>query len=138
MRLPRIAVFALVAVLAVSMVGGGFAGAATVKKFPTSVTINFVAGDAYHADKFKGKVKSRKKACRRHRKVTVLRKKPGPDAKYGSDFTNRKGKYVVTRGDATHARAGKYYAKAKKKVKVKSNGTKIVCKKGKSKTITVP
>ena len=94
MRTPRIAVLALIAVFAVGTLGGGFAGAATVKKFPTKVTINFVAGDAYHADKFKGKVKSDKKVCRKHRKVTVFRKKSGPDAKYGSDFTNNKGKYV--------------------------------------------
>ena len=136
MRLPRIAVVALVAVLAVGLIGGGFAAAA-VKKFPTKVTINFVAADAYHADKFKGKVKSRKALCRKKRKVTVFRVKSGPDVKYGTDLTNKKGKYVVTKGDATHAKAGNYYAKAKKKVKHK-NGNKIVCKKGKSPTITVP
>jgi hypothetical protein len=70
--------------------------------------------------------------------VTVFRKKSGPDAKYGTDKTNKKGNYLVTKGDASHARSGKYYAKAKKKTKTKANGDKIVCKSGKSKTVTVP
>src|SRR5919197_751562 len=124
MKLARIAAIGLVAALLVASLGGGFASAVTVKKFPTKVTINFVAGTTYSADKFKGKVKSRKALCKKKRKVTVFRKKSGPDQKFGTDLTNKKGKYVVTKGDAAHARAGNYYAKAKKKVK-KKPGKKI-------------
>jgi hypothetical protein len=136
MRLPRIVAIVLVAALALGTIGGGFAAAST-KKFPTQVTINFTAGNPpyYTADKFKGKVKSAKKLCKKKRKVTVFRKKSGPDVAFGSDKTNKKGKYVVAPGK--HAPSGKYYSKAKKKVKHK-NGNKIVCKKGKSPTISVP
>jgi hypothetical protein len=127
MRLPRIAVFALVAVLAVGLIGGGFAAATT---FKTTVTIHFTP-NPYYGDKFNGKVKSKKKFCKKHRKVIVFRKKPGPDAKFGSDFTNKKGNYVVAPGKT--AKSGNYYAVAKKKKKGKT-----VCKKGVSKTIFVP
>jgi hypothetical protein len=137
MRPSRIAAVTLVVALAVAVVGAAPAVAST-QKFPTKVTIHFVAGSSYSADKFKGKVKSQKAVCRKHRKVTVFRKKAGPDVKYGTDFTNKKGNYLVTKGDASHARSGQYYSKAKKKVKKKANGNKIVCIHGKSKTITVP
>jgi hypothetical protein len=132
MRLPRTVAIAVIAALAVTLVGGGFAAAST-KKFPTKVTINFTSGT--YADKFNGKVKSRKALCKKGRKVTVFRVKSGADAKFGTDKTNKKGKYVVAPGKK--AAAGNYYAKAKKKVK-KKNGNKIVCKKGKSPTISVP
>src|SRR4051812_27915102 len=111
MRLPRIAAIVLIAALVVAAIGGGFAAAST-KKFPTKVTINF-SGSPY-GDSFFGKVKSQKKKCKKGRKVTVFRQKPGTDAKFGSDKSNNKGKYNVDPGK--NAASGNYYSKAKKKV----------------------
>jgi hypothetical protein len=137
MKLPRIAIVATVAVLAAAAIlaiGGGLA-TAHIKKYGSTVTINFQEGGAY-ADQFRGKVRSNKAACKKQRTVKVYRKKPGPDALYGSDKTNKKGKYVVAPG--RNATPGNYYAKAKKRVLKKNSLHKHVCKKATSNTIPVP
>jgi hypothetical protein len=85
MKLPRIAIVATVAVLAAAAilaVGGGFA-TAHIKRYTSTLTINFQGGT--YADKFFGRVNSSNPACKRKRTVNVYRKKPGPDAVFGSD-----------------------------------------------------
>jgi hypothetical protein len=137
MKLPRIAIVVTVAVLAAAAilaVGGGISAAHT-KKYASRVTINFQAGT--YADQFFGKVKSNKAACKKKRTVKVYRKKSGPDALFGTDKTNRRGKYVVAPGK--RAKSGRdYYAKAKKKVLKKNSSHRHVCRAATSRTITVP
>jgi hypothetical protein len=137
MKLPRIAIVATIAALAAAAileVGGGLATAHT-QKYGTTVTINFQAGT--YADKFFGRVKSHNAACKKKRKVKVFRKKPGPDAVFGTDTTNKKGKYLVAPGKRAKS-GGKYYAKAKKRVLKKNSLHNHVCRAGTSSTITVP
>ena len=137
MKLPRIAIVATVAVLAAAAilaVGGGISAAHTAK-YKTKVTINFQPGT--YADRFFGKVKSKNPACIKKRTVKVYRQKSGPDVLFGTDTTNKKGKYLVAPGK--HAKSGGgYYAKAKKRVLKKNSLHKHVCRAGTSRTITVP
>lgn len=135
---------ALVLAFALSIGGIGAFAQDGAKKVKTKVSIKFVAGapatgpyDQPGADKFKGKVrpktKSRKikRKCRKNRTVKVKRVGSGT---IGTDKTNKKGRYKVV---VANAPADQYFAKAKKKV-VRVKGKRVVCKKGKSKTITVP
>ena len=124
-------VIALVVALACLSIGAVSALAA--HKFRTRVTIHFVEGTTpYGADKFKGKVKSKKAKCERRRKVTVKRVQPGPDQVIGVDRSDGSGRWkVVVAGSAP---SGQYFAVAKKRT-LKSGA---VCKKGKSDTVAVP
>jgi len=117
------------ALLATSLVTGPALGAAT-KKFATHVTINFT--QTTYSATFKGKVKSDRAGCRKKRKVLVFRKN-SPNVKIASTKSNKKGKWHTDLSGTPPP--GDYFAKAKKKTL--KNGT-IVCKKGKSPTITVP
>ena len=134
MRLSRTSVFVLIAVLVAGTIGAGLANGAA-KKVRTKVTISFQGSD--YGDSFSGKVKPKakgklKKKCRKGRRVTV-RQVGG--SKVGTDKTNRKGKWFVSVGGL--ADPGQYRAKAKKK-KIRFKGSEVVCKKGKSRPITVP
>ena len=148
MKAARVTVGALVAVLVVGLIGSGFATGASKKKVKTKVTIAFQGSD--YGDKFKGKVKAKpkkvsgkakkklKKKCQKKRKVIVFQKVAGGKERIGGTKTNKKGKYVRNVGGL--ADPGKYFAQAKKKkVKVKTSSGKLkgVCKKGKSKRVTV-
>ena len=149
MRLSRATVYALIAVLAVGLVGSGLAtGAGKKVKAKTKVTIRAQGSD--YDDKFLGKAKAKpkkvsgkakkkfKKKCKKKRKVTVFHKVSGGKEKVGSRKSNKKGKWTVKVNGL--ADPGKYFAVAKKKkVKVKTNAGKRkgVCKKGKSKKVTV-
>ena len=117
------------ALLATSLVAGPALGAAP-KKVTTHATINFTTST--YSAAFKGKVKSKKAACRKKRKVVVIRK-DNPNVKIASTKSNKKGKWHTDLGGTPPA--GDYFAKEKKK-KIK-HGT-VVCKKGKSPTISVP
>ena len=66
--------------------------------------------------------------------MVVFHKVSGVEQRVGGDKTNKKGKWSVNVGGL--ADPGKYFAEAKKK-KVKVGGKKGVCKKDKSKTVTV-
>jgi hypothetical protein len=134
MKLPRIAAIAVIALLAVGAMGGGFA-VAHVKKFFTDVTIKYSA-NPYYGDQFSARLRSNKNRCEKHRKVKVLQKQPGKDDLFGTDRTNRHGKYVVAPGGS--ASPGDYYAKAKKKKLKHNRHHKHVCKKGRSDAISVP
>jgi hypothetical protein len=135
MKLSRAAIYAIVAMLVVGAVGAGIA-TAHKKKIKSTVTIAWHDNDdPYYeqGDHFDGDVDSKKKKCRKNRKVTVKRVGGG---KVGSDQTNNQGHYVVQVGG--EAAPGDYFAKAKKKVIKKNKNHKHVCKKAKSNTISVP
>jgi hypothetical protein len=59
-----------------------------------------------HHRVFKGRLSSSKHACVAGQKVTVFRKRPGPDRKIGADKTSSTGVYRVRDANAK----GKYYA----------------------------
>jgi len=77
------------------------------------------------AARFSGKVKA-KKGCKKGRKVKI--------ANVGKTKTDQRGKYEIPIKGA--GAPGTSKAKVKKKT-IRKNGEKIVCKKGKSNTITV-
>jgi hypothetical protein len=130
-------------------IGAGLAtGASNKIKVKSKVTIKHQGSD--YGDSFSGKVKAKpkkvkgkakkklKKKCVKKRKVTVFQKVPGGKERVGATKTNRKGRWVRDAGGLVEP--GRYYAQAKKKkTKVKVDGVKVkaVCKKGKSKRITV-
>ena len=95
--------------------------------YPTDVTIKEQNGD------FHGKVKSPEggQQCVEDRKVTVFKKKDGPDKRINSDTTDTAGNWNTGN---THVGKGKYYAKAKA-VLLKTD--EVLCEKGKSETVTV-
>ena len=126
-KLAMLAVIALVSALAF---GALSANAAKVKKFPTSVTINYHAGT--YGDSFDGKVKSPKRACRRGRTVQVKLVLPGPDQIIGTDQSDAQGNWEVDAGG--FAASGAYYARAKKK-KLRP---RRICRKAKSPIVLVP
>ena len=113
--------------LAVAIVAGAVLAAAVIApdvgaatKVRSKITISL------HGSKFKGKVKSRKAICKKHRKVLLYR----GHKKIDRTKTNRRGKWHVNIGHKP--RAGRYHSVAKKK----KHGS-IVCKRAKSRTITV-
>lgn len=114
---------ALVMCLGLVLAGVASAGA----PFPTEVTIKEQGGD------FHGKVKSPDggQQCIEDRKVTVLKKKDGPDKTINSDTSDTAGNWDTGN---THVGPGKYYAKAKH-VLLKTD--EVLCETGKSETVTV-
>ena len=117
-------VMALVACLALGSVTMAV-GASTVK-VKTKVTLTFAKTGTppYNQSVFSGKVKA-KKGCKKNRKVSI------PNV--GKTKSDGSGNYSISTGAVP---AGTYQATAKKK-KIKKNGTTIICKKGKSNTVTV-
>jgi hypothetical protein len=136
MRLPRIIVFGLIAALLVGVIGVGVAAGAKLK-VRTKATISF-QGSTY-GDSFSGKVKVKgqpkkiKKKCKKGRNVILVRKQGSQKEKVAKTKSKRKGRYAF---DVGAADPGNYFVKVKKKVK-KKGGNKIVCRKGKSPTISV-
>ena len=131
-KLSTVLALAAVAALLTVSIGGGpaLAGRHHVHKVGTKLTIHFT--HSTYSAKFSGKVKSHKSFCRSHRKVVVIRK---PSHKVGHTKSNKRGKWSVkTGGTPKH---GRYFAKAPKK-RVHKHHKTFVCKKGHSRTITVP
>lgn len=141
MKKLTVLVIALVGTLAL---GGIAASAAQNKiKVKSKVTLRYVPGEygtspPYYADAlFKGKVSVKgknasskaKKKCKKRRTVVVKRVGGG---KFDTTKTNKNGRYSVDATDA-YTEPGQFVAKAKRKVK-----GKFVCKKAKSKRVTVP
>jgi hypothetical protein len=141
MKKLTVLVVALVATLAFGAIA---ATAAQDKvKVKSKITLKYKAGEygdppyyGYPEAVFKGKVgvkggknisSKAKKKCKKKRTVVV--KQVGGD-KFGKTKTNKTGRYSL---DASDAESGQYVAKVKKKVK-----GNIVCKKAKSKKVTVP
>jgi hypothetical protein len=128
-------VYGLVAVLAVGAIGAGMATGAKKKSRTKAISFQSSA----YGDSFSGKVKSKgkkkiKKKCKKGRNVIVIRKAGNQKQKIGKTKSKKKGRWALDVGGL--AEPGNYFAKVKKKVK-KKGGNKIVCKKGKSPTISV-
>ena len=124
--------------LAATLVFGGFvATAATKKTVGTGLSIRYSSGsaidpsDPFASARFTGKVRSGKKQCKKKRAVVITEKGIG---KIGKTKSEKDGSYAV---ETPGFGPGKYYAKAKKKT-IKKKNKRIVCKAGKSPTITVP
>jgi hypothetical protein len=98
--------------------------------YATHVTIKEENGD------FHGKVKSPEggQICIENRKVTVFKKKDGPDQKVNSDTSGSDGSWNTGN---THVGHGKYYAKAKAVFETRAAKGVLFCEKGKSETVTV-
>ncbi len=126
--MKKLLAMALAGALLVSSIGAVPAAAVHHKKFRTKVTIHFT--QSTYSAAFFGKTKSKKAACRRHRKVKVIRASNGQ--LIASTKSNRTGDWTANVGGTPPA--GDYFAKAKKKI-LKSGA---ICKKGKSPRITVP
>jgi hypothetical protein len=104
---------------------------ALLASYPTDLTIKEQNGD------FHGKVKTDEGGeifCLPDRKVTVFKKKDGPDQKVNSDTTDKTGRWDTGN---THVGPGKYYAKAKAVQQMMKRGEPPLCEKGKSETVTV-
>jgi hypothetical protein len=110
------------------------AGAHTVG-FNSHVTMGFQPGHREANDTFFGTVISAKPLCEQHRRVAVQRSVDGPDALVGTDFTDADGRWEVQVHDAP---AGTYYARATRKVLVRSPGQHLhVCRPGISNEVKV-
>ena len=118
-------VIALVACLALGMVSVSIGKPG--QKVTTNVTLDYneTGNPPYNQATFSGKVKA-KKGCKKNRKIKL----PG----VGNTKSNQQGRYSISLNNP--ASPGTYQATAKKK-KIKKNGKKIVCKKGKSNKLTV-
>ena len=105
-----------------------------VKKVETTLTLTYAeTGTApYSQSAFSGQVKA-KKGCKKARDITI--RNTGTGAVVGTTTSASNGSYSVSL--STVAPAGTYQAEAAKKVRKQNNGTKIVCKKGTSNTVTV-
>jgi hypothetical protein len=134
-KLSRVTVYGLVAVLAVGAIGAGVATGAKKKvKSKSSISVQ----SSTYGDSFSGKVKAKgkakkkvKKKCKKGRNVVI---KQAGGGKLGNVKSKKKGVWSFNVGG--EAEPGNYFAKVKKKVKKKGDN-KIVCRKGKSPTITV-
>jgi len=102
---------------------------AEVEKFDSRTTIG-IAVPLYH-----GKVKSEARQCVRNRRVVLFERREGPDAKVGSDRTNRRGKWKVKVPVADLEPQDRFYAKARRKLNIVS-GDGYVCRGDRSKTVT--
>jgi hypothetical protein len=97
------------------------AASATGASYSTKIVVS-LKFPAFH-----GKLKSSRKACAKHRKVKLFRKKAGPDKLLGTDRTSAKKKWSIPIGKRLTSGAS-YYAKAPAK------GT---CKPAKSKVLSI-
>jgi hypothetical protein len=118
----------LVACLAAGSLTLASADSSKVKKVKTKVSLAYKeTGTApYNQSSFSGKVKG-KKGCKKSRKVSI--------AGVGKTKSSKSGKYSISRSSS--APAGTYQAKVKKKKIKKKGKPTIVCKKAKSKKVTV-
>lgn len=125
---------ALMATLALSS-AVATAGAGDVTTVASRVTIKFNGGNGPYAeqDHFTGRVRSKKRKCRKNRKVAVYRRAEGVGVLVGRDTTNRRGRYRVSENNVP---PGRYYTKAKRKRFHRGNH-RFVCKRARSKTIRV-
>jgi hypothetical protein len=122
--------------LAIALIACLVVGSVTVavgnpqtKKVKTTLTLNYTqSGTApYNQSVFSGQVKA-KKGCKKNREISI----PG----VGATTSDNSGKYSISTSSAVAP--GTYQATAAKKKRKKGNGTKIICKKGVSNTVTVP
>ena len=108
--------------------------AAHTARYGSTVTIRFQPGHREVSDTFSGRVVSVKDRCERHRTVNVRRRLDGPDALVGTDLTDADGDWEV---QVASTPAGTYYARAKRKVLLRSSSHVHVCKPAVSNDLTV-
>jgi hypothetical protein len=133
MKLSRLAIYLVAAILVVGAVGAASV-TAHKKKIKATVTIQWNDNEGPYAtgDIFSGDVATKKK-CRKDRTVKVFRAQG--DQLIGTDKTNSQGHYIVEVGG--EASPGDYFAKLKKKALKRNKKHKHICKKATSPTITV-
>ena len=129
LRITVAAALACVALAALAVVA-----AAHTAKYDSTVTIKFRPGHGEVLDAFSGEVASARDRCVKHRQVVVRERLEGPDALVGTDFTNMDGDWEV---QAESVEPGTYYAKAKRKVLLRSDSHLHVCKAAVSDDLTV-
>jgi hypothetical protein len=105
------------------------AAAAGTPRFDSKVSIHY--SEATGTPTFYGKVRSERDRCKRHRHVTVFRKKEGPDIEMGSDRTGSRGRWKVKRASVPAHRT--YYAKVRRRTTYAG-----VCKRARSKDLFIP
>jgi hypothetical protein len=123
----RIVAVVLSAMLLVAVSGPTLAPAAKI--FKTKVTITQGDNSNFH-----GKVKSRKRACKKGRKVTLQRKTTYQSTFHsiGFDRSNKRGKWKV---NTTPVSQASYRAKVKKKRLRHHRG---ICERARSRVIVAP
>ena len=131
-RSLRIAVTAVLACSALAAMA--VVAAAHTARYDSTVTISFQPGHREVSDTFSGKVVSVKDRCEKNRTVNVRRRLDGPDALVGTDLTDADGDWEV---QVASTPAGTYYARAKRKVLLRSASHVHVCKPAVSNDLTV-
>jgi hypothetical protein len=109
MRKPAIAVVVVATLTVAALVFATWGAQAHTTSFVSIVTIHQVDSKL----KVAGSVRSPNRRCRTHREVTVLRKRPGPDARVATVSTGSDRFW----GPVNVHRAGTYYAHVKRVVR---------------------
>ena len=122
----KIAIVSAVALLGVT--GLETVASAHVREANSDTNINY----SFKKEKFKGRVQSGWKRCKRNRDVQVWKKRDGDDRLIGTDVSNDGGYWGVTAPDPD----GKYYAVVVYKQRSKPHH-KHICKRGESEVIEV-
>ncbi len=95
------------------------------ERVPTNLSIQYRRG------KFSGSVGSSKTRCQAGRRITLKKKKSGPDRTLGVTRSKRNSKWSIRK----RARRGKYYAVAAKKVFTAGDGHRVICRADRSPVI---
>jgi hypothetical protein len=116
-------------VIAALIASGALMGAVLASKprIPSRVSIHDFVDSTTSEHVFAGRVRSDKRACKRHR--TVLLKVEGQAGSLGSDRTNRRGRWEI-RLPSPDSYSGDFYARARRKAK-----ENFVCKPAESERI---
>ncbi len=122
----RIAIVAMVALL--GAVAFESVALAHVREANSDTSIDY----SFKKEKFKGRIQSGWKRCKRNREVEVWKKRDGDDRLIGTDISNDGGYWGVTAPDPD----GKYYAVVVYKKRGKY-GHQHICKRGQSEVIEV-
>jgi hypothetical protein len=100
------------------------------RRLATAVTIRY--NKPVHG--FKGTLANAHKKCRINRKVTLFRKRKGPDVKIRSTRSTDKGTYIIKK---RNVRGKTWYTKAAPKQFPRQNGGTVFCLKGRSVNLTM-
>jgi hypothetical protein len=116
---------------------GGVAGAHQFTD-NTNLTIHKNHPNPYDKDEtviFKGKANADHKFCRKHRRVSLFKKRPGPDRFIESDITGGRGRYKVV-WESARLGTHRFYTKVKPKVGGQ-HPHRHVCRRDTSRTVKV-
>ncbi len=141
-RLPLL-ILALVGCLAVVSVSAMAAHKHNTKRFTAQATLSFQpAGDPYLGQyskaHFTGKVVTNKGVCRKRRRISI--RDVATDKIVGKGKSDKQGDYSTGAGSAAvpdpYSETRSYKARVEQKI-IKRHRHKIVCKKGRSKKISI-